>query len=108
MKYRSRITLKLGVILLGGLLLSACIDPSFYTFESGQVRPLAMSPDGSKLFAVNTPDNRLAVFDVTAGGLVHNSSVEVGMEPVAVAARSNTEVWFLTICLIVLRLLILV
>ncbi|HSK04525.1 MAG TPA: hypothetical protein VK932_24890, partial [Kofleriaceae bacterium] len=32
--------------------------PSFTTFESGQVRPLALSPDGKLLFAVNTPDNR--------------------------------------------------
>jgi hypothetical protein len=33
--------------------------PSFTEFESGQVRPLAMAPDGTKLFAVNTPDNTL-------------------------------------------------
>ena len=42
---------------------------AFVTFESGQVRPLALSPDGTRLFAVNTPDNRLEIFDVTAGGL---------------------------------------
>ena len=35
---------------------------AFTTFESGQVRPLAMSPDGTRLFAVNTPDNRLEIF----------------------------------------------
>src|SRR5262249_54802713 len=66
---------------------------SFTTFESGQVRPLALSPDGSRLFAVNTPDDRLEIFDVTSGGLVHDGSVPVGMEPVAVAARSDGEVW---------------
>jgi len=33
--------------------------PSFLSFESGHVRPLALSPDGTQLFAVNTPDNRL-------------------------------------------------
>ena len=37
---------------------------SFTNFESGQVRPLALSPDGTRLFAVNTPDNRLEIFDV--------------------------------------------
>src|SRR3989442_474359 len=42
--------------------------PSFVEFESGQVRPLALSPDASHLFAVNTPDNRLEIFDVSAGG----------------------------------------
>jgi len=66
---------------------------SFVLFESGQVRPLALSPDGTRLFAVNTPDNRLEVFSVGASGLAKIASVEVGMEPVAVAARSNTEVW---------------
>ena len=66
---------------------------SFTTFESGQVRPLALSPDGSRLFAVNTPDDQLETFAVTATGLVHQSSVTVGLEPVAVAARTNDEVW---------------
>ncbi len=37
---------------------------SFVEFESGQVRPLALSPDGTHLFAVDTPDNRLETFDV--------------------------------------------
>ena len=66
---------------------------AFTTFESGQVRPLAMSPDGTLLFAVNTPDGQLEIFDVGAGGLTHRGSVPVGLEPVAVAARSNSEVW---------------
>jgi len=67
---------------------------SFVTFESGQVRPLALSPDRTHLFAVNTPDNRLEIFSVGGSGdLVHSGSVPVGLEPVAVAARTNTEVW---------------
>src|SRR5215470_7094670 len=66
---------------------------SFTTFESGQVRPLALSPDGTRLFAVDTPDGRLEIFDVDSSGLVHRDSVPVGLEPVAVAARSDTEVW---------------
>jgi DNA-binding beta-propeller fold protein YncE len=72
---------------------SSAFAGSFVTFESGQVRPLALSPDGTKLFAVNTPDDRLEIFDVTSGTPVHTGSVTVGMEPVAVAARTNTEVW---------------
>jgi DNA-binding beta-propeller fold protein YncE len=62
-------------------------------FESGQVRPLALSPSGKLLFAVNTPDNRLEVFKVSASGLVLRGSVPVGLEPVAVAARNDQEVW---------------
>jgi sugar lactone lactonase YvrE len=63
------------------------------SFESGHVRPLALSPDGTRLFAVNTPDNTLEVFDVAPGGITWSAAVPVGMEPVAVAARSDTEVW---------------
>jgi YVTN family beta-propeller protein len=71
---------------------------AFVTFESGQVRPLALSPDGTRLFAVNTPDNRLEIFAVGApvagtSNLTHFGSVPVGLEPVAVAARTDTEVW---------------
>jgi hypothetical protein len=76
-----------------GCAFAANAQTSFVTFESGQVRPLALSPDGAKLFAVNTPDNRLEVFNVGAGAIVHTDSIPVGMEPVAVAARNNTEVW---------------
>jgi DNA-binding beta-propeller fold protein YncE len=72
---------------------SATAQTSFIAFESGQVRPLALSPDGNRLLAVNTPDNRLEVFGASAGGLTHTGSIPVGMEPVAVAARSNTEIW---------------
>jgi DNA-binding beta-propeller fold protein YncE len=70
---------------------------SFVNFESGHVRPLALSPAGDRLFAVNTPDNRLAIYDVGAGGLTPAAEVAVGLEPVAVAARTNqagrVEAW---------------
>lgn len=68
-------------------------SPDFITFESGHVRPLAMSADGTKLFAVNTPNNSLEVFSITAAGLSLQARIPVGLEPVAVAARSATEVW---------------
>ncbi len=88
--------LKSAPIALTALLLlttSAPAQPSFVNFESGHVRPLALSPDGTRLFAVNTPDNRLEIFDVDAAGISHVGSVPVGMEPVAVAARNDNEVW---------------
>lgn len=68
-------------------------EADFVTFESGPVRPLAISPDGSRLFAANTPDGRLEIFAIESAGLRHLISVPVGLEPVAVAARSDTEVW---------------
>ncbi len=67
--------------------------PSFITFESGQVRPLALSADRSKLFVANTPDNRLEIFSVSDSGLSLTASVPVGLEPVAVAVRNDAEVW---------------
>ncbi|HEY0555071.1 MAG TPA: hypothetical protein VGG20_12445 [Thermoanaerobaculia bacterium] len=65
----------------------------FTLFESGQVRPLALSPSGKLLFAANTPDDRLEVFRVEPHGLVPLTSIPVGLEPVAVAARSDDEIW---------------
>ena len=71
---------------------------NFVTFESGQVRPLAMSANGNRLFAVNTPDNHLEIFSITAGGIAPEASVAVGLEPVAIATRNDAagntfEVW---------------
>jgi YVTN family beta-propeller protein len=72
---------------------AAVTSPSFIEFESGPVRPIALSPDRTRLFAVNTPNATLDIFNVTASGLTAAGRVPVGLEPVAVAARSNTEVW---------------
>ena len=86
-----------GVALALAVPAVAAAQGSFVNFESGHVRPLALSPDGSRLFAVNTPDNRLAIYDVGAGGLTPAAEVPVGLEPVAVATRTNqagrVEAW---------------
>jgi YVTN family beta-propeller protein len=71
---------------------SLVVSPTF-TFESGPVRPLAMSPDGTQLFVANTSNGSLDIFKVAASGPSFAESVYVGIDPVAVAARSNTEVW---------------
>src|SRR5262249_10847528 len=67
--------------------------PSFVEFESGQVRPLAISPDRQTLFAVNTPNGTLEAFDLSSGLPVFQYRVPVGLEPVAVAVRSISELW---------------
>jgi sugar lactone lactonase YvrE len=74
---------------------AASANLSYTTFETGQVRPLALSPDGSLLYAVNTPDARLEIFAIAGGrrGITRIASVPVGLEPVAVAVRSAAEVW---------------
>jgi len=53
-----------------------------------------LSPDGTRLFAVNTPDGKLSVFDVT-----HPSNpfliaeIPVGVEPVSVNPLNYDEAW---------------
>jgi YVTN family beta-propeller protein len=69
------------------------IAGDFTHFESAHVHPLALTPDGTRLLAVNTPDARLAVFDVTGDSPVRVADIPVGLEPVSVAARSNGEAW---------------
>jgi hypothetical protein len=80
-----------------GLLLAMAVaaraQSSFLEFESGPVRPIALTPDGTRLLVCNIPDNRLEIFAVSVGGLTLVGSVPVGMEPVAVAARTNAEAW---------------
>src|SRR5678816_3810186 len=69
----------------------AATTASLAVFESGQVRPLAISPDKQHLFAVNTPDYRLEIFRIKTHHLIHTTSIPVGLEPVAVAARTDRE-----------------
>ncbi|WNG34124.1 hypothetical protein F0U61_11165 [Archangium violaceum] len=88
--WRAILSAVLLVILAVGQDVSAA---PFTLFESGQVRPLALSPTGKYLYAVNTPDGRLEVFKVESSGLTQLTSIPVGLEPVAVAARSDEEVW---------------
>jgi len=66
---------------------------SFVNWETPHVSPLALTPDGSKLLAVNTADNRLLVFDVQGGAPTFLGSVPVGLDPVSVRARSDDEAW---------------
>src|SRR5262245_5849936 len=65
----------------------------YVNFETTPTRAVALSPDGSRLFVTNTPDARLEIFQVTATGLNPVGSVQVGLEPVAVNARTDSEVW---------------
>src|SRR5258705_13501148 len=87
---RARIASAFAAISLAG---SALAQGNYVLFESGPVRPLALSPDGTKLFACNIPDGRLEIFDVTSGSPKLIGSVQVGLEPVAVAPHGNGEVW---------------
>lgn len=84
-----------GVLAALSLAISATVTAqSYVNFEGKQTRPICLSPDGTRLFAVNTPDARLSVFDVTRP--LHPfliAEIPVGVEPVSVNARNNDEVW---------------
>ncbi len=62
-------------------------------WESPHVHPLDITPDGSKLLAVNTAGASLEVFDLTCPLPRLLFSVPVGLDPVTVRARDNREVW---------------
>ena len=61
-------------------------------WESPHVHPLELTPNGTRLLAINTPDARLEVFDTTGPRLVKLHDVPVGLDPVSVRARTNDEV----------------
>jgi YVTN family beta-propeller protein len=66
----------------------------FANFESHPVHPLALTPGGQRLLALNVPDGRLAVFAVGAGGaLTRQDEIPVGLEPCSVAAASDSVAW---------------
>ena len=66
----------------------------FVNFETPQVAPVALSPDGERLAVCNTADNRVEFFDLTAGDTpVSSGSVLVGLDPVSVRFRTNVEAW---------------
>ncbi|HEY5603897.1 MAG TPA: hypothetical protein VIM41_12375 [Gammaproteobacteria bacterium] len=71
----------------------AASEQEFTLFESGQVRPMAISNNHKNLFVVNTPNNTVEIFNITDDGLSLAASVPVGLEPVAIALRNNNEAW---------------
>ena len=67
---------------------------TYTNFEVSQVHPIALTPSGARLLVVNTPDALLEVFAVAADGrLAPESSIPVGLEPVTVVARTDSEAW---------------
>jgi len=75
------------------LCLSVARAQDFVHWEVPQVHPLEISADGNRLYAVNTADHRLEVFDTSDSSVEHIGSVAVGLAPVSVRARSTNEVW---------------
>src|SRR5262249_39571142 len=70
-------------------------DVDYENFETAQTHPLRLSPAGDKLYAANTVEDRLAIFNIAGdGSLSFAGDVPVGVDPVSVAVRPGTnEVW---------------
>ena len=69
---------------------------AFPHFEARHTHPIGLSPNGTKLIALNTPDSRVSIFDVS--NLLNPvpvlvAEIPVGLEPVSVRARTEDEVW---------------
>ena len=66
---------------------------TFTNWESPQTHSVELTPSGNILLVVNTPDAKLEVFDIVKGALQKRGSVSVGLDPVSVRARTETEAW---------------
>ncbi len=65
---------------------------AYVNYETGLVRPLAISGDGLRLYALNAPAATLEIFDISAS-LSLVASVPVGLEPIAVALDPAGRIW---------------
>ncbi|MHC4378714.1 MAG: YncE family protein, partial [Planctomycetota bacterium] len=66
---------------------------TFINWEHPHVTPLGITPSGSRLLAVNTPDNRLEIFDTSGLQPVALEPIPVGLDPVSVRVRNEYEAW---------------
>jgi YVTN family beta-propeller protein len=62
-------------------------------WETGQVHPVDITPDGSRLLVCNTADNRLEVFDLSGAVPTLIAEIPVGLDPISVRAMSATRAW---------------
>ncbi len=66
---------------------------TFVNFETPQVHPVDLSPDGNTLAVCNTADNRVELFALASGTPVLVDSVPVGLDPVSARFRNDNELW---------------
>jgi YVTN family beta-propeller protein len=94
---RVALVVSLGVFLwqLAAVTQTGITSANFVNFEGAQTNPIRLSADGTRLFAVNTPDARLSIFDVAVDSANPKliGEIPVGIEPVSVNPRTNDEVW---------------
>src|SRR2546428_10041752 len=65
---------------------SVAVTTDYRNFESVPVHPVALTPDGSKLLALNLPDARLEVFSIGSGAPTPPGGVPGGLRAGSAAA----------------------
>ncbi|WP_309386484.1 cytochrome c peroxidase [Cerasicoccus frondis] len=73
-----------------------CGRAEYVHYEARHTRPLALTPDGRHLLALNSTDARMSVFNVENQANptpILIAEIPVGLEPVSIAVRNNDEVW---------------
>lgn len=68
-------------------------NAEYINWESPHVNPMDLTPDNNTLLVVNTADAKLEVFEFVNGIPSLTNSIPVGLDPVSVRARNNTEAW---------------
>ena len=80
-------------------LLIIVIFPNFSfaaEFQTRHTHPIALTPDGKRLLALNSPGASLSIFDISDPTRVAPlliGEILVGVSPVSVRARTNDEIW---------------
>jgi len=67
---------------------------SFANLEPARTNPIRLSADGTRLYAVNPPNNSVSVFDTSnpqSPNLI--AEIPVGVGPVSVNPRTSDEIW---------------
>ncbi len=71
-----------------------CQENPFFNFESPLSHGMALSASGNTLVAVNTPNRQLCVYSLEdARKPQWQRNIPVGVEPVAVAVKNESEAW---------------
>lgn len=95
--FKTRLQRPLAALFIGLAALApvASAQNAFLNFEYPHVSPLAISPAGDRLLAVNTADARVEIFDLSGPSMtpVWSGSIAVGLDPVSVRFRSASEAW---------------
>jgi DNA-binding beta-propeller fold protein YncE len=91
----SVVLLGLAVILIAIIPATAHAPAAVYAnFESAQTNPIRLSADATRLYAVNTANNSLSVFNVAIpGSPVLIAEIPMGVGPTSVNPRTSDEVW---------------